>query len=70
MSALAFALPHDPGRRDPRRGFWAPKTNNYMIEEVERLWAGDITAQEYMEGWQELHVEEMAEGMVPPAPAR
>ena len=41
-----------------------------MIEEVERLWAGDITAQEYMKGWQELHVEEMAEGMVPPAPAR
>ena len=27
--------------------FWGPKTNNYMIEEVERLWAGDITAQEY-----------------------
>ncbi len=50
--------------------FWGPKTNNYMIEEVERLWAGDITAQEYMEGWQKLHVEEMAEGMVPPAPAR
>ncbi len=50
--------------------FWGPKTNQYMIEEVERLWAGDITAQEYMEGWQKLHVEEMAEGMVPPAPAR
>ncbi|MDE0025941.1 MAG: extracellular solute-binding protein [Spirochaetaceae bacterium] len=50
--------------------FWGPKTNQYMIEEIERLWAGDITAQEYMEGWQKLHVEEMAEGMVPPAPAR
>lgn len=50
--------------------FWGPKTNSYMIEEVERLWAGDITAQQYMEGWQELHQEEMAEGMVPPAPAR
>lgn len=50
--------------------FWGPKTNNYMIEEVERLWAGDITAQEYMQGWHELHAEEMAEGMVPPAPAR
>ena len=50
--------------------FFGPKTNNYMIEEVEKLWAGDITAQQYMDGWQKLHAEELDEGTVPPSPER
>lgn len=50
--------------------FFGPKTNNYIIEEVEKLWAGKITAQEYMQGMQELHSEELEEGNVPPVPSR
>ncbi len=50
--------------------FFGPKTNNYIIEEVEKLWAGNITAKEYMQGWQKLHAEEIEAGEVPPIPSR
>lgn len=50
--------------------FWPPESNRYMYEEIERVWAGDITALEYLEGLNELFQEELAAGAVPPIPPR
>ena len=50
--------------------FSGPKTNTYQNRGVEKLWAGDITAAQYMADWQELHAAELAEGAVPPVPPR
>ncbi len=50
--------------------FWPPATETYLIEEIERVWAGEITAQEYLQGHQERFDAERAEGAVPPIPER
>ena len=50
--------------------FWPPATETYLIEEVEKVWAGDVTAEEYLQGHQERFDEERAEGLVPPIPSR
>jgi raffinose/stachyose/melibiose transport system substrate-binding protein len=50
--------------------FWPPKSDVYIYEEVEKVWAGDITAQEYMEGHQNLFKEELDAGDIPPIPER
>lgn len=50
--------------------FWPPATETYLIEEIERVWAGEITPEEYLQGHQESFDAERAEGAVPPIPER
>jgi raffinose/stachyose/melibiose transport system substrate-binding protein len=50
--------------------FWPPATETYLIEEVEKVWAGDNTVVEYLQGIQDSFVAETAAGNVPPIPAR
>lgn len=50
--------------------FWPPKSDVYIYEEIEKVWAGSMTSQEYLEGLQRLFDEEVAEGAIPPIPER
>jgi raffinose/stachyose/melibiose transport system substrate-binding protein len=50
--------------------FWPPKSNAFVREELERVWAGDISVQEYLDNVQELFEEEVEAGDVKPVPAR
>ena len=50
--------------------FWPPKSDVYIYEEIERVWDGQITALEYLEGLNAVFSEELAEGNIPPLPAR
>ncbi len=50
--------------------FWPPKSDVYIYEEIERVWSGDITAEEYLQGLDELFQEELAAGAIPPIPDR
>ncbi|MFM9106742.1 MAG: ABC transporter substrate-binding protein [Chloroflexota bacterium] len=50
--------------------FWPSETETYLIEEVEKVWAGDITVEEYLAGHQEKFDAEKAAGAIPPLPAR
>ncbi|HYJ13073.1 MAG TPA: extracellular solute-binding protein [Thermomicrobiales bacterium] len=50
--------------------FWPPKSETYLIEDIERVWAGDLTVEEYLQGLQDIFVTELDAGDVPPVPAR
>jgi raffinose/stachyose/melibiose transport system substrate-binding protein len=50
--------------------FWPPKSDVYIYEEIEKVWAGTITAEEYLAGLQQLFAEEQAAGDIPPIPER
>jgi raffinose/stachyose/melibiose transport system substrate-binding protein len=50
--------------------FFPPKTETYLIETIEKVWAGDMTTEEYLQGIQDQFDEEMAAGDIPPIPAR
>ncbi|MEM7531507.1 MAG: extracellular solute-binding protein [Chloroflexota bacterium] len=50
--------------------FWPPKSDAYIYEEIEKVWAGDMTAEEYLVGLNDLFQEELAEGAIPPIPER
>lgn len=50
--------------------FWPPKSDVYMYEEIERLWDGQITTAEYLQGLNDLFAQELADGDIPPLPAR
>jgi raffinose/stachyose/melibiose transport system substrate-binding protein len=50
--------------------FNPPKTNTYLFEEIERVWAGEITPMEYLEGLDAVFQEEFAAGEIPPIPER
>ncbi|MGH2617670.1 MAG: ABC transporter substrate-binding protein [Thermomicrobiales bacterium] len=50
--------------------FWPPESETFLIEEIERVWAGEMTAEEYLQGHQELFDQEREEGAVPPIPER
>jgi raffinose/stachyose/melibiose transport system substrate-binding protein len=50
--------------------FWPPRSNAYIYEEIERIWSGDITAEEYLQGLDDLFQEEFAAGAGPPIPER
>ena len=39
-------------------------------EEIEKVWAGDMTVEEYLQGLQTTFDQEVAEGAVVPVPAR
>lgn len=50
--------------------FFPPKTEVYLYEEIEKVWAGDMTVEEYLQGAQEIFAAEFAAGGNPPVPAR
>ena len=50
--------------------FWPPKSDIYIYEEVERVWTGEITSEEYLQGLNEVFAEELAAGDIPPIPPR
>ncbi len=50
--------------------FWPPKTETYLIEEIEKVWAGDTTVANYLKGMQDIFATELAAGSVPPVPGR
>lgn len=50
--------------------FWPPRAETYLIDNIEKVWAGDMTAEEYLAGMQAIFDEERASGSVPPLPAR
>lgn len=50
--------------------FWPPRSDVYIYEAIELVWDGQITALEYLEGLNELFAEELADGDIPPIPAR
>ena len=50
--------------------FFAPKVDSFLTENVERVWAGEMTSQELLAEAQAIHDEEVADGKVPPIPQR
>ena len=50
--------------------FWPPKSDVYIYEEVERVWTGEISVMDYLEGLDEVFAEEFAAGDIPPIPTR
>ncbi len=50
--------------------FWPPKSDVYIYEEIERVWSGDITTEEFLQGLDEIFQEELAAGAIPPIPDR
>ena len=50
--------------------FWPPESETYLIEEIEKVWAGEMTAEEYLQGHQEIFDAEREAGAVPPIPER
>lgn len=50
--------------------FWPPQSDVYIYEEIERVWDGQITTAEYLEGLNALFAEELAAGDIPPIPER
>ncbi len=50
--------------------FWPPKSDLYIYEEIEKVWAGQMSTEEYLQGLQELFQEELEAGDIPPIPDR
>ena len=50
--------------------FWPPESETYLIEEIEKVWAGDMTAEEYLQGIRSMFDAEREAGAVPPIPER
>lgn len=50
--------------------FFGPKTDQYIYEEIEKLWGGSITTKEYLQGLQDLAEKERRAGDNPPLPKR
>lgn len=50
--------------------FFAPKVDSFLTENIERVWAGEMTADELLAEAQAIHDEEMVSGSVPPIPVR
>ena len=50
--------------------FWPPKSDIYIYEEIEKVWAGQMTTEEYLQGLDDLFQEELEAGDIPPIPDR
>jgi raffinose/stachyose/melibiose transport system substrate-binding protein len=50
--------------------FWPTKTETDLIDNVEKVWAGDMTADEYLQGLQTQFDQELQSGAIPPLPSR
>ena len=42
----------------------------YFYEEIDKVWAGQMTTEEYLQGLQDLFQEELTAGDIPPIPER
>jgi raffinose/stachyose/melibiose transport system substrate-binding protein len=50
--------------------FFPPKTETYLIETIEKVWSGDMTVDQYLQGMQDQFDQEFAAGDIPPIPKR
>lgn len=50
--------------------FWPPKTETLLIEQIEKVWAGDQTVAQYLQNIQTQFDEEKKAGVIPPMPSR
>ena len=50
--------------------FWPPKSDVYIYEEIERVWTGEISVMDYLQGLDDLFAEELEAGDIPPIPTR
>lgn len=50
--------------------FFPPKTQVFMYEEIEKVWAGNMTVEEYLGKAEEIFADDLKSGRVPPIPAR
>jgi raffinose/stachyose/melibiose transport system substrate-binding protein len=50
--------------------FFAPKVDSFLTENIERVWAGEMTTDELLAEAQKIQDESMADGSVPPLPTR
>ena len=50
--------------------FWPPKSDVYIYEEIELLWDGQITVEDYLVGLNDIFQEELEAGDIPPIPLR
>ena len=50
--------------------FCPPKTEQIIIDNIEKVWAGDMTAEEYLQSIQDQFDQEFAAGDIPPIPTR
>ena len=50
--------------------FWPARSNQYVWEEIERVWAGHLSAEAYLEGLQSVFDEEARQGAVLTLPER
>ena len=47
-----------------------PKSDVYIYEEIEKVWSGDMTPEQYLQGLDDLFQTELKAGDIPPIPAR
>jgi raffinose/stachyose/melibiose transport system substrate-binding protein len=50
--------------------FWPPKSDTYIYETIEKVWAGSMTTAEYLQGLQKTFDAEFKAGSLPPIPKR
>lgn len=50
--------------------FWPPKSDAFIYEEIEKVWVGDMTVEEYLQGLNEIYQEEMEAGEAMAVPDR
>jgi raffinose/stachyose/melibiose transport system substrate-binding protein len=50
--------------------FWGPKSDVYIYEEIEKVWGGEMTVEDYLAGLNDIASEELAANETPPLPAR
>ena len=50
--------------------FWPPKSDTYIYDKIEDVWAGNTTVQQYLEGLNTQFQEELKAGDIPPIPTR
>lgn len=50
--------------------FWGPKSDVYIYEEIEKVWGGEMTVEDYLAGLQDIASQELAANETPPLPAR
>jgi raffinose/stachyose/melibiose transport system substrate-binding protein len=50
--------------------FWPPKSDVYIYDEIEKVWAKQETSQDYLKGLNDQFQEELQAGDIPPIPER
>ena len=45
--------------------YWPAETRQYMMDNIEKIYLGELTSDEYLEKTQEIFEKELADGKVP-----